>query len=48
MFYFFYKYRVAPTAIQLNLLWQIVRVSIACAQILDYIFLSTTRVQKIG
>jgi hypothetical protein len=34
--------------IQIQKLWQIVGVSIACAQILDYIFLSGSRAQKIG
>jgi hypothetical protein len=33
---------------QIQKLWQIVRVFNACAQILDYIFLDTTRAQKIG
>jgi hypothetical protein len=33
--------------IQIHKLWQIMRVSIACAQILDYIFISSSRVQKI-
>jgi hypothetical protein len=32
--------------IYIQKLWQIVGVSIACTQILDYIFLSTTRAQK--
>jgi hypothetical protein len=34
--------------IQIQKLWQIVRVSIACAQILNYIFLYSPHVQKIG
>jgi hypothetical protein len=34
--------------IQIKKLWQIMGVSIACTQILDYIFISTTRAQKIG
>jgi hypothetical protein len=34
--------------IQIQKLWQMVGVSIACARILDYIFLSTARAQKIG
>jgi hypothetical protein len=34
--------------IQIQKLWQIVGVSIACAQILDYILLSSSCVQKIG
>jgi hypothetical protein len=33
---------------QIPKLWQIVGVSIACVQILDYIFLSIARAQKIG
>jgi hypothetical protein len=33
---------------QIQKLWQIVGVSIACAQILDYIFLSSSCMQKIG
>jgi hypothetical protein len=32
--------------IQIQKLWQIVGVSIACAQILDYIFLSSSCAQK--
>jgi hypothetical protein len=36
------------TFIQIQKLWQIVGVSIACAQILDYIFFSCARTQKIG
>jgi hypothetical protein len=31
---------------QIQKIWQIVRVFIVCAQILDYIFLSTTCAQK--
>jgi hypothetical protein len=34
--------------IEIQKLWQIVGVSIACAQILDYIFLSNSCTQKIG
>jgi hypothetical protein len=34
--------------IQIQKLWQIVGVSITCAQILDYIFLSCSYAQKIG
>jgi hypothetical protein len=34
--------------IQIQKLWQIMGVSIACAQILDYIFLSGSHAQKIG
>jgi hypothetical protein len=33
--------------IQIQKLWQIVGVSIACTQILDYIFLSSAHAQKI-
>jgi hypothetical protein len=33
---------------QIQKLWQIVGDFIACEQILDYIFLSTARAQKIG
>jgi hypothetical protein len=32
--------------IQIQKLWQILEVSVACAQILDYIFLSSSCVQK--
>jgi hypothetical protein len=34
--------------IQIQKLWQIVGVSIACTQILDYIFLSSSYTQKNG
>jgi hypothetical protein len=34
--------------IQIQKLWQIMGVFIACTQILDYIFISTARAQKIG
>jgi hypothetical protein len=34
--------------IQIQKLWQIVGVSIVCTEILDYIFLSNARAQKIG
>jgi hypothetical protein len=33
---------------QIQKLWQSVEVSVACAQILDDIFVSTARAQKIG
>jgi hypothetical protein len=34
--------------IPIKKLWQIMGVSIACAKILDYIFLSSARAQRIG
>jgi hypothetical protein len=34
--------------IEIQKLWQIVGVSIACTQILDYIFFSSSCAQKIG
>jgi hypothetical protein len=53
--YFYGKYKkhgsrmhAISIFIQIQKLWQIVGVSIACAQILDYIFLSSSRAQKIG